>query len=1495
MSTSVQAEDLLAEVIATVATEVVAGDQRRLGVMVEGFPAFSLTAFARTLADRRPGLRLSLLGFPEPDQMTVRDAQPNLELNFSPEIANTWRNDVDARSNVPQVIVVRGQVPKVNSLRTTSEPLLPDAVRAEIAKRGMSLHSKRGRDEFFKRIGRSDQFTIPMLVDFLAAVIALHDAGGSAALTAHEHAEVYRLGLLQDDDLLSQNGPQALGQKIRRNREMRERLRELSPEDRRLLFRAVGDSDSERSQAADGALRFSQTGRNDDLAGLSLSAMRSILSGGKKRPPKPARTIRGTFDELVVEALANVDTELGDRVLSRLEASIPDDPEEESDDSFKVDDVQYTPVRRTDVAAIRDCVERFTSGNSWGGVARAEHDDELHSAIKTVMADPERRSSFGPKPIAEILNRAIDQGLDGAGARDAWLDLVQKREDLLPSVGALVEHPLMAMVSSPALAEKVDEYLRAHQQFLELLDPLVRRIDERSHETAQGLAAQALALDIVYFVLRDEVQAMTTPLHPFHLWQCFGLRQLLMDNRGKFTEDEAALLLEVAKNPPSTAPYVLASPFLIPTIRDASFLIANGRMATLATFTPSTSRLLGTDGTKAIANIVSRFVRIVPHARYGLRITVLDPPVVTETVRQVVKGSRRDDERIAFPLHIRILRTRDTLEPSRSEADVLDELSQEVRDSGGSVTDSKSGTLDTISTILDADPCHIVVVFDVEGAGDYRIRVQDPPLINPLVVPRAYHYDELADKIDAVPAGSGLAFDAYRRLLHEFTQRDEADFIGRRSGATVSKDVLSRLARGALWTVLIDRGIEPTLNIPGCTRLDARTVGGRDVLTITAHRESVDPVAEDCLQAGGLVATPVAVDQMIDELPDFAGQGVLSLVRRNTDKGLVDPRRAAGIIGMLRAARWYRHHYSRSVLFPLDDPDAFPWASKGDDDDHADLFGVRREGDDLVVDVIEVKTYAAGVHPRVTESTIEGPSIVQIDSTIGVLRDLISSRDDAGLVAARRERLRDFVYRSAASRDLSPPARKEAFSLLEELFGDTQPVFRGILASVTIDPRSASVQPVPSGQGWKSPSDNRISAIELIEGGSTQVPIDAGSRTPTDVSPQPEGGRATISPEIVSPAVVGSSLNVLIGTTPSGTDVWWSPNLEPDPLKNFGIQISGVSGAGKTQLVRGIIRDLALRGLPILVFDYKNDYSSPDFSQSVGLDVYDVEQAGLPFNPLAFVANDRGLVRPAMVAHELAAILRRVFDLGAQQEAMLRTSIRTAYEEAGIPVDSHAHQQSDLAPAPSFDRVVEIIRAQPKSDALLNRVEPLFSLGLFRAGSETRTTLEAMLEQRVVLDLHSLPNDAIKSAVSEFLIVRIHGLLLRGAQPRRLTRLIVLDEAHRIAQNDQLGSLAREGRAFGVGLVVATQFVGDVPESIAGNLETKIFLQASAGDSVNVAKVLAGRSGEAQRVAQTALQLARHQALFKNQHVTGWTLVNTIPDHVRQLTGARQRPQSPMG
>ena len=105
-----------------------------------------------------------------------------------------------------------------------------------------------------------------------------------------------------------------------------------------------------------------------------------------------------------------------------------------------------------------------------------------------------------------------------------------------------------------------------------------------------------------------------------------------------------------------------------------------------------------------------------------------------------------------------------------------------------------------------------------------------------------------------------------------------------------------------------------------------------------------------------------------------------------------------------------------------------------------------------------------------------------------------------------------------------------------------------------------------------------------------------------------------------------------------------------------------------------------------------------------------------------------------------------------------------------------------------------------------------------------------MLDERVVLSLFALPADDIKAALAELIIIRLHGVLVNRPQPRKLTRLLVLDEAWRVASSKHLENLAREGRAFGAGIAIGTQYPGDLPADLSGALGTKIYLKNQQPD-----------------------------------------------------------------
>ena len=143
-----------------------------------------------------------------------------------------------------------------------------------------------------------------------------------------------------------------------------------------------------------------------------------------------------------------------------------------------------------------------------------------------------------------------------------------------------------------------------------------------------------------------------------------------------------------------------------------------------------------------------------------------------------------------------------------------------------------------------------------------------------------------------------------------------------------------------------------------------------------------------------------------------------------------------------------------------------------------------------------------------------------------------------------------------------------------------------------------------------------------------------------------------------------------------------------------------------------------------------------------------------------------------------------------------------------------------------------------------------------------------MLDERLVLSLFALPTDEIKAALAELVIIRLHGVLLRRAQPRKLTRLLVIDEAWRVANSSHLESLAREGRAFGAGIAIGTQYPGDLPPDFSGALDTKIYLKNQQPDHKKaVVRALCGATSgpDAANLHGILERLKQFEGLIQNQ------------------------------
>lgn len=365
--------------------------------------------------------------------------------------------------------------------------------------------------------------------------------------------------------------------------------------------------------------------------------------------------------------------------------------------------------------------------------------------------------------------------------------------------------------------------------------------------------------------------------------------------------------------------------------------------------------------------------------------------------------------------------------------------------------------------------------------------------------------------------------------------------------------------------------------------------------------------------------------------------------------------------------------------------------------------------------------------------------------------------------------------------------------------------------------------------------------------------------------------------------------------------VYWAP-FETDPrLLNFGVLVTGDSGSGKTQTLRVLIDGVTGMDAPVCIFDFKNDYGDRAFSAEQGLRVHDVRRHGIPFNPLFPSAAEDGSAQPIEHIFTITGVLKRVFGLGDRQAALLRDAMKEAFEKQGV--DPQKWAPVDTIRAPSFNDVVAILEEQKEARnataiSLIDRVSPLFELGLFPKSWELETPFEQMLGERLVLSLFELPTDEIKAALAELIIIRLHGYLVRGAQPRRLTRLLVLDEAWRVAHSKHLENLAREGRAFGVGLAIGTQYPGDLPPDLAGSLATKVFLKNQQPDHRRaVVRAVTGSaaSPQAQDILEFMEKQEMFQGLIQNQQYAPYAAFKLAPYYAREREVEEQEGTGTLG
>jgi Predicted ATPase len=320
-----------------------------------------------------------------------------------------------------------------------------------------------------------------------------------------------------------------------------------------------------------------------------------------------------------------------------------------------------------------------------------------------------------------------------------------------------------------------------------------------------------------------------------------------------------------------------------------------------------------------------------------------------------------------------------------------------------------------------------------------------------------------------------------------------------------------------------------------------------------------------------------------------------------------------------------------------------------------------------------------------------------------------------------------------------------------------------------------------------------------------------------------------------APVVIG--LGTAVG---ADVEVEWKPSVSGSPH----LFVLGMPGQGKSWAVTRLLTELGKQEVPALVLDFHGQFADPaePFVQVAHPAVLDAAR-GLPFSPFE-CTQDAGAGGWLANSYAIAEIFAHVAELGDMQRDIVFSAVRDAYKAHGYSDDPD--QVNDGLTYPSLAEVlqnIEELARERHSPNVAARCRPLLEMNLFRP-VEDAPDLLSLVRSGLVIDLHNLYVETLQQAAGAFVLRKLYKDMFSWGYAKRIRLAIVLDEAHRLAKDVTLPKIMREGRKFGIAVVVASQGLADFHPDVLGTAGTKVIFRMNFPESKKVAGFIRGLPGQ---------------------------------------------------
>lgn len=617
-------------------------------------------------------------------------------------------------------------------------------------------------------------------------------------------------------------------------------------------------------------------------------------------------------------------------------------------------------------------------------------------------------------------------------------------------------------------------------------------------------------------------------------------------------------------------------------------------------------------------------------------------------------------------------------------------------------------------------------------------------------------------------------------------------------------------------------------------------------------------------------------------------------------EALKSGRHALGIIGLVGAVRLFTdkgvngrsplscNSNSIGFLVPVDSFASFFGKSGFGDGKRTDLLAIQ-----LILpsnnSAGKLRISACGVESKFVSNTFDRtrvtPALAQASSTVQEFQDLVVTSLENDSIPERLALLELLRYGLRVVSPTGPGENKKWVETENEVYTS---ILRGEYEYVNAPSSSVSAVLVSTEKGLPGPAAcvplqdglwirltkdhwpgiNDTPAIDAVrqelcklfemESGSRatftpnqQTPssssIEVESTTKVPTREEPESTVGTCSTKGVEPPAMVENIKaekdaalkkIFIGVDDARGGIYFDPQSPVDRLENLNMMITGSPGMGKTQFLKYLICKFREQEKNVLILDFKNDFRrDTKFSSTARLEKYIVNWDGMPYNPLIpyplpHPETGEMYFQPDQHILGVTSVLKRTFSLGDQQAVALQNAIIDAYDSVGIPSTGNL-RILDTNRFPDFNSVGNILRNT--NIKAYYRLQTLFS-GLFKQEFQSISFYE-LTHRSIIIDFSQISSDETKNALSQLVVMSAHSYFNSLQHSGAIRQLFVIDEAFRVLDYEYMANFVMQCRAYGVGMILSSQFPSQFPPDISSSMATKV-IHGNGTDNARIKEIV---------------------------------------------------------